>query len=617
MEKPFAVASPTVPNKHSTLRRRGSRSEQTFHERRRHPSLSLPAATTLSIGREELGDGMGTIFHSNRTGQLTDFRLIQSNRLVQFGFQNNGLYPIWRPRTCIIWLGLTVSGSGLMSLSLAHLLSGGILRPTPSICPLVSALLDVAYQLGLPIDGEPVNGCLTEFENLMEHDASDETVRIYARAYILMLLSSQLFTDKNANRVHLRWLPYLASLDDLGRYSWGSAALAWLYGCFYRGTNRNVVNLAGPLQLLQSWIFWRFPTLRPSGFDGFGFPLASMWATYMPRNDAGDQRLLSARLSLDRLRVHDFVWEPYSSAEVATVIHSEILADEHRRLWTAITSLIYFAAIEWHQVDRVLSQFGGVQHLPQPALNIDWLHAKDGRGGDRWFPTYYREWHQHWENRLHSVIWVESLIPDPRPIVLTEEARYRGSSQAPPRVHVYDRPDNRRVDRRRRIGTRTTDREWRELADRLEEDIPRADHGDAVDYRVPRRRGRRQAGRDGHGGARGRGPSVEDEGTQHGVVYHPAVGMDIDDPVTESEFYRDIADMSGMMMGPIIASPADPWFALGGTPASTFSAVFAQPSAPAADERPRRVRRPPLCGTGGHLLGQFDDDDSDTIEDSD
>ncbi|RYR59339.1 hypothetical protein Ahy_A05g025204 isoform E [Arachis hypogaea] len=91
-------------------------------------------------------------------------------------------------------------------------------------------LQDVAYQLGLPIDGEPVSGCLTEFENLMEHgrpawvwfrelfgelppqskvkqmtvcytwfherfwvlpaDASDETVRVYARAYILMLLSS-------------------------------------------------------------------------------------------------------------------------------------------------------------------------------------------------------------------------------------------------------------------------------------------------------------------------------------------------------------------------------------------------------------------------------------------
>ncbi|XP_072087154.1 serine/threonine-protein phosphatase 7 long form homolog [Arachis hypogaea] len=420
-------------------------------------------------------------------------------------------------------------------------------------------LQDVAYQLGLPIDGVPVSGCLTEFENLMEHgrpawvwfrelfgelppqskikqmtvcytwfherfrvlpaDATDETVRVYARAYILMLLSSQLFADKNANRVHLCWLPYLALLDDLGRYSWGSVALAWLYRCLCRGTNRNVVNLAGPLQLLQSWIFWRFPTLRPTGFDRFGFPLASRWAEFVPRNDAGAQRLLSARLALDRLRAHDqtltvsmqFVWEPYSSVDVGAVIHPEILADEHRRLWTAVTSLIYFAAIEWHQVDRVLPQFGGVQHLPEPALNIDWLHAKDGRGGDRWFPSYYQEWHQHWEDRLRSIIWVDRVIDpgpsaeylewwcrvahrflspdvafqDPRPIVLTEEARHRGSSQAPPRVHVYDRPDNRRVDRRCRIGTRTTDREWREFADHLEEDVPGAEPGDAVDYRVP------------------------------------------------------------------------------------------------------------------------------------
>ncbi|RYR68295.1 hypothetical protein Ahy_A03g014787 [Arachis hypogaea] len=86
-------------------------------------------------------------------------------------------------------------------------------------------------------------------------DSSEETVRIYARAYILMLLSFQLFADKNANRVHLRWLPYLASMDDLDRYSWALAALTWLYRCLCRGTNKNVVNLAGPLQLLQSWIF--------------------------------------------------------------------------------------------------------------------------------------------------------------------------------------------------------------------------------------------------------------------------------------------------------------------------------------------------------------------------
>ncbi|RYR01494.1 hypothetical protein Ahy_B06g080368 [Arachis hypogaea] len=365
--------------------------------------------------------------------------------------------------------------------------------------------------------------CYTWFHErfrVLPADASDETVRIYARAYILMLLSSQLFADKNANRVHLRWLPYLASLDDLGRYSWGSAALACL------------------------------------------------WANFMPRNDAGAQRLVSACLALDRLRVHDFVWEPYSSVEVAAVIHPEILVDQHRRLWTAITSLIYFAAIEWHQVDRVLPQFGGVQHLLQSVIWVDRVLDPDPS-------AEYLEW---WCRVAHRFLSPDVAFQDPRPIVLTEEARHRGSSQAPPRVHVYDRPDNRRVDRRRRIGTQTTDREWRWFADRLEEDLPGAEPGDAVDYRVPRRRGRRQAGRDDRGGARSKGPSVQDDGTQHvpgedvvgsasamdqptydvgsssqlfgNVTPHAfaefttaAVGMDIDDPVTESEFYRDIADM--------------------------------------------------------------------------
>ncbi|QHO52363.1 uncharacterized protein DS421_2g38710 [Arachis hypogaea] len=400
-------------------------------------------------------------------------------------------------------------------------------------------LQDVAYQLGLPIDGAPVSGCLTEFENLMEHGRPawvrelfgelppQSKVKQMTVCYTwfherFRVLPADATDETNANRVHLRWLPYLASLDDLGRYSWGSAALAWLYRCLCRGTNRNVVNLAGPLQLLQSWIFWRFPTLRPTGFDQFGFPLASRWAEFVPRNNAGAQRLVSARLALDRLRVHDFVWEPYSSADVVAVIHPKILADEHRRLWTAVTSLIYFAAIEWLQVDRVLPQFGGVQHLPDVALNIDWLHAKDGRGGDRWFPTYYQEWHQLWENR-HQFLSPDVAFQDPRPIVLTEEARHRGLSQAPPRVHVYDRPDNRRVDRRRRIGTRTTDREWREFADRLEQDVPGAEAGDPVDYRVPRRRGRRPPARPDRRGAPDGGPSEQGGSTGH-VAAEDVVG---------------------------------------------------------------------------------------------
>ncbi|RYR21883.1 hypothetical protein Ahy_B03g067184 isoform B [Arachis hypogaea] len=115
-------------------------------------------------------------------------------------------------------------------------------------------LQDVAYQLGLPIDG------FHERFRVLPADASEETVRIYAHAYILMLLSSYLFADKNANRVHLRWLPYLASMEDLGRYSWGR--LHWP-GCID-------VFIVGQTKTLLTWpVHYSFYSL---GFSG-GFPV--------------------------------------------------------------------------------------------------------------------------------------------------------------------------------------------------------------------------------------------------------------------------------------------------------------------------------------------------------
>ncbi|RYQ88336.1 hypothetical protein Ahy_B09g095585 isoform K [Arachis hypogaea] len=394
-------------------------------------------------------------------------------------------------------------------------------------------LQDVAYQLRLPVDGHAVSGCMTDFHmhiegarpawewfeelfgelpppdkrklytvhftwfheqfRVLPADASEETVRIYARAYIMMLLSTQLFMDKSANRVHLRWLPFVARLDDMGSYSWGAAALAWLYRCMCRVANRNVTNLAGPLQLLQSWIFWRFPMLRPPGFDAFFFPLASRYTFIHSFFQVHYVLYLKLHTYVLFLQLRWATYLPSSDVDVLAVIHPEILTEEHSWLWRAVTNLIYFAVIEWHQVDRVFPQLGGVQHLPEPMLNIEYLHSKDGRGGDRWFPTYYRTWHQHWDDRVRSVLSVQRVpdpgpspeyldwwhrvahrilspgiaFADPRPTQVPDDAILRGSSQAPTRVPASDMPDNRRLERRRRIGTRATDRDWRWLDDMM------------------------------------------------------------------------------------------------------------------------------------------------------
>ncbi|XP_057720150.1 protein MAIN-LIKE 1-like [Arachis stenosperma] len=221
--------------------------------------------------------------------------------------------------------------------------------------------------------------------------ADEETVRRFARAYIMMLLGTQLFVDKSGNRIHIRWLPYVARLEEMGSYSWGSAALAWLYRCMCRVANRHVVKLAGPLQLLQSWIFWRFPKFRPAGYDTCSWPLASRWSGYSPSYSEKGPRVQSTRLKIDMLHPRD-------------VVHPEALEPRHMAVWRSVTSLIYFAVVEWHQVDRVLPQFGGLQPLPRPTLNIDFLMSKDGRGGDRWFPFALQHCHILWETRADHVL---------------------------------------------------------------------------------------------------------------------------------------------------------------------------------------------------------------------
>ncbi|RYR49257.1 hypothetical protein Ahy_A07g035626 [Arachis hypogaea] len=198
----------------------------------------------------------------------------------------------------------------------------------------------------------------------------------------MMLLSTQLFGDKSGTRLHIRWLPYVARLEDMGQYSWGSTALSWLYRCMCRVANRNVVKLACPLQLLQ--YFW------PDGFDIFHWPLASRWSGYQPMLTDKGPRVAHWRLKIDLLQPGD-------------VVHPEILEPRHIVLRRAAIALVYFAIIKWHQVDR----FGGVQHRPHATLDIDFFMSKDGRGGDRWFFHRLQGWHIHWFqiHDLHMSTW--------------------------------------------------------------------------------------------------------------------------------------------------------------------------------------------------------------------
>ncbi|RYR79690.1 hypothetical protein Ahy_A01g004509 [Arachis hypogaea] len=162
----------------------------------------------------------------------------------------------------------------------------------------IVTLQDVAYQLGFLIDDDYVNGCLTDFERFVESSRlawtcfeelldillsvnyiykfivkctelspdADEEIKEICEG-VMLLLSTQLFCDKYGTHLHIWWLPYILEL-------YRSCMVLSMHE-YSRVSNKNVVKLATPLQLLQSWIFWRFPTFKSVGFDAFHLLLVS------------------------------------------------------------------------------------------------------------------------------------------------------------------------------------------------------------------------------------------------------------------------------------------------------------------------------------------------------
>ncbi|RYR53582.1 hypothetical protein Ahy_A06g028767 [Arachis hypogaea] len=77
-----------------------------------------------------------------------------------------------------------------------------------------------------------------------------DCIDIFIVNYTWMQWTFSHFPQEENEETVQRWLPYMVRLQDMGSYRWGSAALSWLYKCLCRVANKNVVKLAGPLQLL-------------------------------------------------------------------------------------------------------------------------------------------------------------------------------------------------------------------------------------------------------------------------------------------------------------------------------------------------------------------------------
>jgi len=71
-------------------------------------------------------------------------------------------------------------------------------------------------------------------------------------------------------------------------------------------------------------------------------------------------------------------------------------------VWLSRTPLICFQIVEMHVPDRVLLQFGMLQHIPDPVEVVERV-TMQGKADQHW-PTYHNKYIKEWENRLISVV---------------------------------------------------------------------------------------------------------------------------------------------------------------------------------------------------------------------
>lgn len=153
-------------------------------------------------------------------------------------------------------------------------------------------LKEVLYITGLHITGKPVTGsdvdsvlwserCFGEnlckkqrgkirssvkladlksrFMELPEH-VSPEVLDRHARAYVLYIIGSSIFSNSNRDEVPTMYLPLLCEVTQIKEYAWGAAALAHLFCSLRRLKESKIKSLDGTAISLQvsSSIFYIF-----------------------------------------------------------------------------------------------------------------------------------------------------------------------------------------------------------------------------------------------------------------------------------------------------------------------------------------------------------------------
>ncbi|XP_047317676.1 protein MAIN-LIKE 2-like [Impatiens glandulifera] len=297
-------------------------------------------------------------------------------------------------------------------------------------------LEDVAFLIGLAIDGEPVIGVtytaceavcvkylgkapdsgytsggmvkLSWLKETFSHcpeDANFEDVERYTRAYLLYLVGSTIFSTTTGNKVPVMYLPLFENFDEAGKYAWGAAALSFLYRALGNASLNSQSTVSGCLTLLQCWSYYHLNVGRPKlNHDPLHhcFPFVLRWKGKQS-SPIANRDVAFYRKAFDCLSASDVEWCPYRNLNL-TIVPEEI--KNIMIIGRSRTMLICFDKAERHLPDRCLRQFDMPQPIPREVTR--WERKTRGvDGGVNLSGKMELELNEWSDRRLHLVEGVD------------------------------------------------------------------------------------------------------------------------------------------------------------------------------------------------------------------